>query len=50
MAPVELQRLARRPRPTTVGGVVVRMEVIEAALPERHGVATFTRVYRWTTE
>jgi hypothetical protein len=50
MAAAELQRLARRPRPTTVGGVVARMEVIEAALPERHGVATFTRVYRWTTE
>lgn len=50
MAPAELQRLARRPRPTTVGGVVARMEVIEAALPEPHGVATFTRVYRWTTE
>jgi hypothetical protein len=50
MPPAELQRLARRPRPTTVGGVVARMEVIESALPQRHGVATFTRVYRWTTE
>ena len=49
MVPDELQRLARRPRPTTVGGVVARLAVIESALPQRSGVAVFTRVYRWTT-
>lgn len=50
MVPEELQRLARRPRPTTVGGVVARLEVIESALPPAGGIAVFTRVYRWTTE
>ncbi len=45
-----LARLAALPRPTTIDGVVQRMHVIEGALPPRHGVAAFNRLYRWTTE
>lgn len=50
MSRAGLQRLAARPRPTTVGGVIERLEIIEAELSPRDGVAVFTRMYRWTTE
>lgn len=46
----DLAALARTPRPTTVAGVVARMQAVEAGLPPEHGVAVFTRLYRWTTE
>lgn len=42
--------LARSPRPTDIHGVIARLHAIEAELPARHGVATFNRLYRWTTE
>ncbi len=45
-----LRPLVAQPRPTTVGDVLVRLNGIEAALPEDHGVACFNRLYRWTTE
>lgn len=45
-----LAALARSPRPTDIPGVVARMFAIEEALPVRHGVACFNRLYRWTTE
>lgn len=45
-----LARLAGTPRPTTIDDVIERLLAIEAALPARHGVATFNRLYRWTTE
>lgn len=45
-----LRPLAVQPRPTTIGGVLVRLHAIEAALPEQHGISCFNRLYRWTTE
>ncbi|MFN7144548.1 MAG: DUF5995 family protein [Myxococcota bacterium] len=50
MPPATLARLAGTPRPTTIDDVIERLLAIEAALPARHGVAAFTRLYRWTTE
>ena len=50
MANDALARLAQRPRPTTVGGVIARLEVIEEDVPATGGVAAFNRLYRWTTE
>jgi hypothetical protein len=47
---MSLKTLARSPRPTHISGVVERLSAIEAELPARHGVATFNRLYRWTTE
>lgn len=45
-----LRPMVAQPRTTTVGGVLVRLHAIEAALTEDHGVACFNRRYRWTTE
>jgi len=42
--------LARIPRPTDIHGVVARLNAIEGALPAKHGVAAFNRLYRWTTQ
>ncbi|MDP2313609.1 MAG: DUF5995 family protein [Pseudomonadota bacterium] len=50
MRNLELCRLARLPRPTTIAGVVERLLAIEDALPPTHGVAAFNRLYRWTTQ
>jgi hypothetical protein len=45
-----LAALSRTPRPHDIPSVVTRLRTIEEALPARHGVACFTRLYRWTTE
>lgn len=50
MVPTPLVALARSPRPTDIRGVIERLHAIEDAFPARHGVATFNRLYRWTTE
>lgn len=48
--PESLGALAAAPRPTSVALVIERMSAIEDALAPQHGVAVFTRLYRWTTE
>lgn len=45
-----LQQVLAGPRPKTIAEVVARMQAIEAALPERDGVAWFTRLYLAVTE
>ncbi len=45
-----LQHVLAGPAPKTVADVIARMRAIEAALPERDGVAWFTRLYLAVTE
>jgi hypothetical protein len=47
---VTLRTALAAPPPTTIAGVIERMQAIEAALPARDGVAWFTRLYLAVTE